>query len=74
VYAVVTINLYLTGLVFKLYYMVYGKSEYYLREKDILFNERYFVENKTDYEACLKNAVNFCNMNFMDFFNVHLNV
>jgi len=26
------------------------------------------VENKTDYEACLKNAVNFYNMNFSDFF------
>jgi len=51
VYAVITINLYLTGLVFKVYYMVYGKSEYYLREKNILLNERYFVENKTDNEA-----------------------
>lgn len=36
VYIVVTINLYLTWLVFKLYCMVYGKSKYYLREKDIL--------------------------------------
>lgn len=73
-YTVVTINLYLTGLVFKLYCMVYGKSEYYLREKDILWNERYFVENKTDCEACLKNAVNFCNMNFRDFFYMHFNI
>jgi len=47
--------------------MVYGKRNYYLREKDILWNEQYFVENKTDSEACLKNAVNFYNMNFRDF-------
>jgi len=25
------------------------------------------VENKTDYEAFLRNAVKFCNMNFGDF-------
>ena len=27
-----------------------------MREKDVLLNEQYFVENKTDYEACIRVA------------------
>jgi hypothetical protein len=29
------------------------------KEKDEITKKRHFVENKTDYAACLKNTVNF---------------
>ena len=48
------------GLVFKFQRMVYGEKNVLLEQEKIkLRNGRHFVEKKTDYAVCLKNAVNF---------------
>ena len=48
----------MTGLVFKVQHRVYEKCMILTEKDKIMKYKWYFVENKTDYAACLKNITN----------------
>jgi hypothetical protein len=49
----------MTGVVCKLEHISCAKHEYYLNRERENYEIKAFVENKTNYALCLKNAVNF---------------
>jgi len=59
----------MTGLIFKFKAVVYRKKSIIWTEKDKIMKFLTFLENKRDYEACLKNTANFIDA---EIYNINL--